>query len=125
MQSEKLKELAVQALEDAKGRDVCVLDVRGMTDITDFMIIASGTSDRHVRALAEHVRERLRERKVRPLGTEGDQQGEWVLIDLGDVVVHVMHPQAREFYALEKLWSDEVRELVRLNREGHSTDSSR
>ncbi|MDH3282761.1 MAG: ribosome silencing factor [Gammaproteobacteria bacterium] len=118
MQSEKLKELAVQALEDAKGRDVRVLDVHGMTDITDFMIIASGTSDRHVRALAEHVREHLRKHKVRPLGTEGDQGGEWMLIDFGDVVVHVMHPQAREFYALERLWSDEVRELVRLNREG-------
>ncbi len=120
MQSEELKALAVAALEDAKGHDVRVLDVKEMTDITDFMIIASGTSDRHVRALAERVRDRLREHQIRPLGSEGDEQGEWVLIDLGDVVVHVMHPQAREFYALEKLWSEEVRELVRLNREGRS-----
>lgn len=119
MQCEQLKRLVVEALEDAKGRDVRILDVHDMTDITDFMIIASGTSDRHVRALAERVRERLREHDVRPLGTEGDQEGEWLLIDFGDVVVHVMHPRARDFYALERLWSEEVRELVRLNREGH------
>lgn len=118
MQSEKLKELVVDALEALKGREVSVLDVREMTDITDFMVIASGTSDRHVRSLADNVRTQLREHGIRPLGTEGIEQGEWVLIDYGDVVVHVMHPHAREFYALEKLWNEEVRDLIRLNREG-------
>jgi ribosome-associated protein len=105
MEPEQLKDLVVTALEDLKGIDVRVLDVRGMTAITDFMVVVSGTSDRHVKSLAHNVLDTARERGVRPFGVEGEQAGEWVLVDLRDVVVHVMRPQMRDFYNLEKLWS--------------------
>ena len=104
MKPEQLKGLVVNALEDMKGVDVHVLDVRGMTAITDYMVIASGTSDRHVKSLARNVLDTVREKGVKPIGIEGEQGGEWVLVDLSDVVVHVMRPQVRDFYNLEKLW---------------------
>ncbi len=104
MEPVKLRDLVVQALEDMKGVDIRVLDVRGMTAITDFMVIVSGTSDRHVKSLARNVLDMARERGVKPLGVEGEQGGEWVLVDLGDAVLHVMRPQVRDFYNLEKLW---------------------
>lgn len=104
MEPVKLKDLVVLALEDMKGVDVRVLDVRGMTAITDFMVIASGTSDRHVKSLARSVQDKAREQGAKPRGVEGEQGGEWVLVDLRDVVVHVMRPQVRDFYNLEKLW---------------------
>lgn len=104
MKPEQLKGMVVNALEDMKGVDVRVLDVRGMTAITDYMVIASGTSDRHVKSLARNVLDAVREKGVKPIGVEGEQGGEWVLVDLSDVVVHVMRPQVRDFYNLEKLW---------------------
>lgn len=113
-----LKDMAVSILDDMKAQDVSVLDVSQLTDVTDYMVIASGSSNRHVRSMAGELRDRLREREgLRPLGVEGEEQGEWVLIDLGDVVVHIMRPQTREYYDLERLWSKEVEELLRLNRD--------
>jgi ribosome-associated protein len=105
MQTDELKSIARQALEDLKGVDIVEFDVRDMTTVTDVMIIASGTSDRHVKSLADAVVMACKKAGVPPLGVEGEQEGEWVLVDLGDVVVHVMQPRIREFYALEKLWS--------------------
>lgn len=104
-QEDRLLELVIEALEDLKAVDIRILDVRGLTSITDRMVIASGTSTRHVKSLADSVTRRTREAGFRALGVEGEQVAEWVLVDLGDVVVHVMIPGVREFYALEKLWS--------------------
>jgi len=92
------------ALADMKALDVKVLDVRGLTDIADFMVIASGTSDRHVRSVAQRVVEKTKEAGFRPHGVEGQQDSDWVLIDLSEMIVHVMLPRVREFYGLEKLW---------------------
>jgi ribosome-associated protein len=95
---------ALRALDDMKAVNVKVLDVRGLTDISDTMVIASGNSDRHVRAIAERVVEFAKQSGKRPMGVEGERDGEWVLVDLQDVVVHVMQPRVREFYRLEALW---------------------
>lgn len=105
MQIEQLKELVVETLADMKARDVTVMDVRGKTAVTDFMVVGSGTSDRHVKAIAETVAYRAKEAGEQPLGTEGLNEGEWALIDLNGVVVHVMLPKVRDFYQLERLWS--------------------
>lgn len=100
-----LSELLCAAMEDLKAVDVQCFDVSALTTMTDLMIIASGRSDRQVRAIAERVVERARQEQVRPLGVEGRRQAEWILIDFGDLVVHVMHPDARAYYQLERLWS--------------------
>ena len=99
-----LESLVIAALDEMKAVNIKVLDVRGLTDFADAMVIASGNSDRHVRAIAQHVVDRARERQRRPMGVEGGRDGEWVLVDLQDVVVHVMLPRVREFYAIEQLW---------------------
>ena len=100
----KLTELVTAALDDLKAQNVAVLDVRELTSLADTVVIASGTSDRHVKSLAGRVLERARDGGFRPLGVEGEREGEWVLVDLQDVIVHVMLPRVREFYGLEKLW---------------------
>jgi len=100
------------ALDDMKAMDVRAIDVRKITSIADVIIIASGRSDRHLRALADSAAETARRCRLRVLGTEGERTGEWVLVDLGDIIVHVMHPTARAYYQLEKLWSDGARELA-------------
>jgi ribosome-associated protein len=105
MQAAELKDLIVEALDDLKGIQIVSLDVREMTDVTDFLVIASGSSNRHVKALAENVRDAAKQRDLRPLGVEGLNGCEWVLVDFGDVVVHVMLPATRDFYDLERLWS--------------------
>jgi ribosome-associated protein len=99
-----VESLVTAALDDMKANDVKVLDVRGLTDIADTMIIASGNSDRHVRSIADRVVERVKQAGIRPLGLEGQREGEWVLVDLNDVIVHVMLPRVRELYGLEHLW---------------------
>lgn len=99
-----LVKTVVAALEDMKAVNVKVLDVRKVTDVSDCMVLASGNSDRHVRSIADRVIERAKEAGFRPMGVEGERDGEWVLVDLNDVIVHVMLPRVREFYALEQLW---------------------
>lgn len=102
----QLRKLIVAALEDAKARDTVVLDMRKIAVFTDYMIIVTGTSNRHVMSVADNVIDRLRGAGRRPTGVEGMESGDWVLIDFGDVVVHVMRAQTRAFYGLEKLWSE-------------------
>jgi ribosome-associated protein len=101
-----LQGIVTAALEDMKAVNVKVLDVRGLTDIADTLIICSGNSDRHVRSIADRVVQRAKEAGFRPFGTEGQRDGEWVLVDLHDIVVHVMLPRVREFYGLERLWDN-------------------
>jgi ribosome-associated protein len=99
-----LTQIAVAALADMKAVNVKVLDVRKLTDIADTMIVATGNSDRHVKSIADRLIERCREAGHRAYGVEGKKEGEWVLVDLQDLIVHVMLPRIREFYGLEKLW---------------------
>ncbi|WP_455208202.1 ribosome silencing factor [Kaarinaea lacus] len=109
MNAEELTKVVIDALEDMKAQDIRVIDVRGKTSVTDVMVISSGTSNRHIKSQAEHVVEKAKEHGVKPLGVEGEKEAEWVLVDLGDVVVHVMQPEIRDFYHLEKLWAtDEI-----------------
>ncbi|MFM8443334.1 MAG: ribosome silencing factor [Methylococcus sp.] len=107
MNADTLLQMIISTLGDGKGRDITVVDVRGKTSMTDYMVVASGTSERHVKSLAGHVAEEAKKNATMPLGIEGEDVGEWVLVDLGDVIVHVMKPQIRDFYQLEKLWSGE------------------
>ncbi|TKR32800.1 ribosome silencing factor [Luteimonas gilva] len=93
------------ALEEIKARDTVEIDVRGKTSVCDFMIVTSGTSTRHVKSIADEVVRYAKKLDLQPLGVEGEQEAEWVLVDLGDVIVHVMLPRVREFYALERLWT--------------------
>ena len=99
-----LADVVADALGELKARDVRVMDVSALTSIMDTMVVASGTSDRHVRALAGKVVEAAKAAGFAPLGVEGETQGEWVLVDLGDLVLHIMLPQIRDLYQLEKLW---------------------
>jgi ribosome-associated protein len=105
MQLDELKTIIVNALEELKAIDVKVLNVGQMASFTDLMIIATGTSTRQVHALANKVIEKCKDAGVRPLGTEGEREAEWILVDLGDIVIHVMNPSIRDYYNLEKLWS--------------------
>lgn len=106
MNADKIKELALSALDDLKGKDMVTLDVREMTDIADYMIICTGTSNRHVKSLADNVAFELKKQGCPAQGVEGlDQAAEWALVDFGDVIVHVMLPDTRDFYDLERLWS--------------------
>ena len=104
-QSDRLLEIVLAALDDIKGVDSKVIDVRGLTSITDRMVIVSGTSTRHLKALADNVVLEAKQHGFAALGVEGENGSEWILVDLADVVVHVMMPAIRDFYALEKLWS--------------------
>ena len=115
--TEDLKAIVLAALEDAKANDVRQLDVRRLTDVTDWMVVASGTSTRHVFALADYVRTQVKAEGLSPIGTEGESGSDWVLLDYGDVVVHLMLPDTRGFYDLEGLWDDRLSSVVQLTRE--------
>ena len=115
--SEEVAKLAIAALEDVKAQDIVSINVREKTSVTDVMVIASGSSSRHVKSLVDNVLEKVKEQGVRPLGSEGLDTGEWALLDLGDVVVHVMLPTARQFYDLERLWQG-----AELSRAQHSPE---
>lgn len=108
VQAETTKKLVLQALEDLKANDIVVLDVRIQASFTDYMIFASGTSNRHVGSIASAVIDAAKLANMPPYGVEGEDVGEWVLVDLGDVIVHVMLPDTRRFYEIEKLWSEEL-----------------
>ena len=104
MTPDTLRDLVVEALDDVKGQDILALDVSGASSVTDWMVIASGTSNRHVKSLVDNVTGHAKAKGNDPLGVEGTNGQEWVLVDLGDVVVHVMQREARAFYDLERLW---------------------
>ena len=112
MTTDDITRIAKNALDELKAVDVQVLDVRGLTTVTDTMIIASGNSARQIRALSDNVIRRAKEAGIRPLGLEGQQESEWVLVDLGDVIVHIMHPASRAYYQLEKLWQPRQRQAT-------------
>lgn len=94
-----------EAIEELKGKDVVEIDVRGKSSVADYMVVVSGTSTRHVKSIADEVVKFVKRLDMMPLGVEGEREAEWVLVDLGDVIVHVMLPRVREFYALERLWT--------------------
>lgn len=113
MQTEELLQTVLASLDEGKGVDVKVIDVRGKTSIADYMVVASGTSDRHVKSLGSRVVEDAKDHGAQPLGVEGEMAGEWVLVDLADIIVHVMLPRVREFYQLEKFWQGDYAPLAR------------
>ena len=119
MQVEELKTAVVAALEEIKARDIVVLDVTKLTSLFDYMIVASADSSRQTKALARNVHDRIKAAGGSVIGTEGEQTGEWVLVDVGDIVVHIMQPGVREYYNLEQLWgADPARRVVPLRRPG-------
>lgn len=104
-ETQQLLDISLAALEELKAKDTLLLDVRPLTSMADAMIIASGTSSRHVKSLADNVVEKIKQAGLRPLGMEGEREGEWVLVDLAGVIVHIMQPTTRAFYDLERLWT--------------------
>jgi len=124
MQVEQLKDTVVAALEEIKARDIVVLDVRKLTSLFDYMIVASADSVRQTKALARNVHERVKAAGGKVIGIEGEQVGEWVLVDLADIVVHIMQPAVRDYYNLEQLWGSEApRRIVPLRRPGDQRPS--
>jgi len=105
MRLDKLERVAVAALEDIKARDITVLNVRKLTSLYDTLIVASADSNRQVKALAQHVRDKLKEAGASIIGVEGEETGEWILVDASDIVVHIMQPAVRAYYNLEELWA--------------------
>ncbi len=105
MQTKEILKIVEDVLDERKGQNITVLDVIGKTSVTDYMVVVTATSERHAKSLAEYALVEVKERGIKPLGMEGQQGSDWVLLDLGDIILHVMTAQAREFYQLEKLWS--------------------
>src|SRR5229473_167561 len=113
MDLRKKQRVVLEALEDIKGRDIIVFNTARMPSMFERVVIASGESTRQVRALADRVQEKVRENGARVYGVEGEASGEWVLVDLGDVVVHIMHPTVRDFYNLEEIWGGKTVKLAK------------
>lgn len=107
MQGTELKDFIVDQLEEIKAKEITVIEIGEKSTIADYMIIASGTSTRHVKSIAIQLVKELKEKNLQPLGVEGDDVGEWVLVDSGDVITHVMQPITRDYYQLEKLWGED------------------
>lgn len=105
MTANDIKNLVLQVLEDYKVSEVVSMDVRDKTTVTDWILIATGTSSRHVKTLAANVVNKAKDSNIAPIGVEGEQNGEWILVDLGDVLLHVMQAAVRDYYNIEKLWS--------------------
>ncbi len=105
MQTKELLQMVQNVLDEHKGENITILDVEGKTSVTDYMLIATSTSERHAKALSGYVLEKVKKHGLTPLGVEGQQGSDWVLVDLGNIILHVMTTKAREFYQLEKLWS--------------------
>ena len=116
MKLETLKKLVIDAAEDVKAKDITELDVSELTDMTDVMLIITGTSSRHLKAVASNIVEKVKKGGLQPVGVEGENTGEWVLVDLGDIIIHIMLPEMRDFYDLERLWS--ARPAERLSTDG-------
>ncbi|MBI4430922.1 MAG: ribosome silencing factor [Candidatus Omnitrophica bacterium] len=106
MQPKRIAHLVKKACEDKKAEDVVILDVRKLANFTRYFVIATGTSDRHVQGVSRHIVDELREKDVRAWHVEGERDGQWILLDYGDVIVHIFHYQMRHFYGLERLWGD-------------------
>jgi ribosome-associated protein len=106
MQTEEIKKLVINALEDLKAKDITVIDVKGRSSVTDYMILATGTSKKHAQAVCDNASTEAKAQGLKPLGAEGRDSSDWMLLDLGDVIVHVMTEQARHFYDLERLWGE-------------------
>lgn len=117
MTFDELKPLVINALEDLKAAELTEIDVRGKTSVTDLMVVAIGTSNRHVKSLADSVVMKCKKAGLQPLGVEGERDGEWVLVDLGDIVVHVMLPQVRDYYNIEKLWEVDASTVAQMRGE--------
>ncbi len=120
MQTAQLKELVIDQLEELKAKDIKILDVKATSSITDLMVICSGTSNRHVKSIAHNLIRAVKDQGLQPLGIEGDDVAEWVLVDLGDVVAHIMLPQTRDFYQLEKLWDPKWHQRQELSEQSAS-----
>ena len=110
MQTEEIKKLVINALEDMKAKDITVIDVKGRSSVTDYMILATGTSKKHAQAVCDNASTDAKAKGLKPLGAEGRDSSDWMLLDLGDVIVHVMTEQARNFYDLERLWGEATEE---------------
>lgn len=106
--TDKLQSIVIQALEDLKAENINYLNLEGISGFTDRMVFASGNSNRHVKSIAQSVVEASKKANVKPLGVEGEDIGDWVLVDLGEIVVHIMLPETREFYDIERLWADQT-----------------
>ncbi len=109
MESNRILQAIIEAIGNAKGLNISVLDVRDMTDISDYMVIVTGSSNRHVKSIMNTVLRELRELELKPLGMEGEQYSQWILLDYTDVLVHIMLAETREFYNLERLWKETLK----------------